>query len=843
MVFMMRCYMGHLARTGQKMKIEEGKQWASTFDENPRLVVLWGQLRSIAEPTGLVVESAVGFGALAEKHGATQYEELKEACTCTCHERLGLQVAADSWMQDVRGNEDLLAWKMDPAKAACKCHGEALVPDSPTFAEAQAFACFARYALQVVSMVSVLPDRYKTINEDVCSYTFANLCVTDYGYAVKGLEGVLCHGSCPNFAVNNCPHMSCEKCLAVFGTDTCFACTIVTKRLQSRQAAAIRLATPVLVARYTVAETVGKIATYLNPHSKHGVLRPENHQLVMKAKAWMGMMELAFTDMHLSTWEPIAKIEAFLQAAAEPPSSQKVPVPDPLRNGVTGNDVSGIPGAKAHEPAALGARVNMPDSSSSPSDRSMRDRTSTVALARTAHDIEDDHMREFDSKYQMAYQKNKKESQVAHMTWQEYLRMLCSAEKGPSQQRYPLTKFDFIHIDPWYDALNHPDPRAMKNIRKLIDLISLLGTVVVVWGHYTNLADWERMFNNHYSKPDIETRWIVDPSLMCVIRHMRRNFVAVRGVAMKSMTEHFIVAIRVEPHVKQRNMMIVNLTGEAIELTGFYRSEDARVVPNANVVFEYLPPAKGYKLLDAKGKPLRNMSEKGPDINTQLLARFAPPGTKIFDMFGGTCSLGLSALLLDANHTYFALESDEKCIEPAQNRLGKASLLRARLRAEIRTTLETVSSFHELASGAHSFVLPESNVPQTLASGKALGTTPEANLDFVTPRTESQFEIKDTAIIVQDRPMGQGLFLRTGEATIPAGTILPSLSFYGKFVLASYLDALFPDGIPGWPGCFLMSKPLQQYALLVDERCPAAKINDPHSTSHYTFCVHLRGCS
>ena len=154
-----------------------------------------------------------------------------------------------------------------------------------------------------------------------------------------------------------------------------------------------------------------------------------------------------------------------------------------------------------------------------------------------------------------------------------------------------------------------------------------------------------------------------------------------------------------------------------------------------------------------------------------------------------------------------------------------------------------MSSFHELASGANSFVLPESNVPQTLASGKALGTTPQANLDFVTPRTESQFEIKDTAIIVQDRPMGQGLFLRTGEAAIPAGTILPSLSFYGKFVLASYLDALFPDGIPGWPGCFLMSKPLQQYALLVDERCPAAKINDPHSTSHYTFCVHLRGCS
>ena len=95
------------------------------------------------------------------------------------------------------------------------------------------------------------------------------------------------------------------------------------------------MATPVLVARYTVAETVGKIATYLNPQSKHGSLRPENHQLVMKAKAWMGMMELAFTDMHISTWDPIAKIEAFLQAAADPPSSQKVPVPDPLRSGVT----------------------------------------------------------------------------------------------------------------------------------------------------------------------------------------------------------------------------------------------------------------------------------------------------------------------------------------------------------------------------------------------------------------------------------------------------------------------------------------------------------------------------
>jgi 16S rRNA G966 N2-methylase RsmD len=462
----------------------------------------------------------------------------------------------------------------------------------------------------------------------------------------------------------------------------------------------------------------------------------------------------------------------------------------------------------------------------------LRARATPVLAAPSPHDVEETHMQHFVTKYQYAYQQNKAYTTVAHMTWQEYYAQLSSDASGNSQQRYPLTKFDFIHVDPFYDTKSHPEPKAMKEIRKFFDMISRPGTVVAVWGHYGNLHDWTRMFENYYSKTDIRTKWIVDPSLMCVIRHVKRNFVAARGVAMKSMTEHFIVAVRVEPHVKRGNMMIGTRNSHAVELTGFYRPEDVRLCANANVVFEYLPPTKAHKLMDAKGKPLRNMSEKGPDINAQLLGRFAPKGSKIFDMFAGTCSLGLSAVLLDADYTYFGVESDEKCIEPAQNRLGKGHLLQQRHRAELATSLDCVRSYHALASGAQTFVLPANNVPQILGSGKALGSSAASNLDFYPPRTESEFEIKETDIFVDDYPIGQGLFLRAGEDSIPPGTIIPCLSFFGRFVMASALDMLFPNGIPGWPGCFLMQKPLQQYALLVDERCPAAKINDPHRTAH-----------
>ncbi len=61
------------------MTLLEGQKWAETFEENPRLVVVWGLLKSIAEPSGFVVDTAVGFGAMAEKHGKKQFDALKTA--------------------------------------------------------------------------------------------------------------------------------------------------------------------------------------------------------------------------------------------------------------------------------------------------------------------------------------------------------------------------------------------------------------------------------------------------------------------------------------------------------------------------------------------------------------------------------------------------------------------------------------------------------------------------------------------------------------------------------------------------------------------------------------------
>ena len=83
---------------------------------------------------------------------------------------------------------------------------------------------------------------------------------------------------------------------------------------------------------------------------------------------------------------------------------------------------------------------------------------------------------------------------------------------------------------------------------------------------------------------------------------------------------------------------------------------------------------------------------------------------------------------------------------------------------------------------------------------------------------------------VKDHPLGEGLFLCDGVEDIPAGVWLTTLNFYGEFVLASHLDTKFPDGCPGYPGTFLLQKPLEQYAMVIDPRCPAAKINDPRGT-------------
>ena len=84
--FLMRMYIGFVARTGKAAVHDEGLWMLNTIKENPRLIVLWANLRQIAEPSSLhiMADSAAGFALMAQHMGKDRLTEEK-ACACTCH--------------------------------------------------------------------------------------------------------------------------------------------------------------------------------------------------------------------------------------------------------------------------------------------------------------------------------------------------------------------------------------------------------------------------------------------------------------------------------------------------------------------------------------------------------------------------------------------------------------------------------------------------------------------------------------------------------------------------------------------------------------------------------------
>ena len=121
------------------------------------------------------------------------------------------------------------------------------------------------------------------------------------------------------------------------------------------------------------------------------------------------------------------------------------------------------------------------------------------------------------------------------------------------------------------------------------------------------------------------------------------------------------------------------------------------------------------------------------------------------------------------------------------------------------------------------------------------------NLDYFPPLDACPLEIKDSGIVVSGTHLGEGLFLRSTAATIAKGTPLQYLYFFGNFQLRCVVEQVFgQDGIPGlridgarmyslphtgFPGAFALPKPFSTTLLMIDARCPAAKINDARGTT------------
>jgi hypothetical protein len=367
--------------------------------------------------------------------------------------------------------------------------------------------------------------------------------------------------------------------------------------------------------------------------------------------------------------------------------------------------------------------------------------------------------------------------------------------------------------------------------------------VIVIWGHFKELADYQRLLEGGFSSRATEARWHVDPSLLTMVRAYLRNYKAALGPLMKRQTDTALVAIRVNPRAKKGGHASRNCN-DMLERLDLPLSED-RISENSNVMMNYHPPYLKDLLKDHDGVPLRQMAEKGISANTLLVNRFVPADGSMLCLMSGTASSAIAVLLRGDQTTWTGVDSDADVCELSCDRIGRAHLLRARHAAENNGSLAAIMALQSLASAPTAFIMPEHNVPTARKDGTPLTSNPADNFDNAPGSTEPRFEIKATNMNGHDnRPLGDGVYLRATANTIPAGSFIPDLEFYGVFYLAETTDRRYPNGSPQ-PGIFQLSEPLRHYSMEISPRCPGCKINDAKGvqlfmhTRVWTLCIHI----
>ena len=605
--------------------------------------------------------------------------------------------------------------------------------------------------------------------------------------------------------------MNTHQVHAVHGeTHCCLLCIITTRGGQPPPTDAHLATVDALVERYPVAQTPAQTIGFLNPQSyKLDMGRRRQAQ----AAAMMRTIELGYGDMIDKSWAPFVAMEALLVEANMEVANVEVVDEDLGQFGGDGSD-------RDVEVAAA------PDTTVA------RGRGGTVTTSQKAADParqEAALMTSAQSREHMTYDKHKDKVIVLEMSWQDfYDNSLRKPPDGGMKVRLPVAQF--IHVDPWYDA-DTLSAEDVRKFRKLIDGMAQVGTKLLLWGNFFGLNFWSRMLAGEYSKTKPSTEWDVEPTPIVLVRASERNMQGHRGRTLRRNCEFALLATFVEPRAnknRKRNLAAANNADQVQALglpTGLPHLP--KLSDNSNVIMEYKPPTKKERLKDSRGTPLRKLAEKSVTLVAQLLARWTRPGDTVVDLFSGSSGMAVALIALGGNRRYIGVDNDPDIMDAVHMRIGRAHLLRAQQESDLDISLGRMISFQSLSSAVNCFLLPPHNVPTALLNGNALSASgPHGNLDWVLPATASMFEIKETQLAANGLPMGEGLFLRSEAQPIESGTELPDLYFFGAFVETSQLDSMFPEGVPGYPGVFELSHPVAEYSMVVDKRCPAAKIND-----------------
>ena len=561
---------------------------------------------------------------------------------------------------------------------------------------------------------------------------------------------------------------------AVHGeTQCCLVCIITTRGGQPPPTPAHLATVDALVERYPAAQSSAQTIGFLNPASYK---LDQGRRRQATAAAMMRTIELGYGAMVDKSWAPFVAMEAFLEEANLQVANLEIADEDQGQFGSDGCEPD-VEAVAAPDTTVARGRGGIVATSVKAGDPAREE----AALMNSAH-----------SREHITYDKHKDKVIVLNMSWQEfYDNSMSKPSDGGSRIRLPVAQF--IHVDPWYDA-DTLSTEDFRKFRKLIDGMAQVGTKLMLWGNFFGLNFWIRMLAGEFSK-QVTIEWDVEPTPIVVVRASERNMQGHRGRTLRRNCEFALLATCVEPKAnknRRRNLAAANNADQVQALglpTGL--AHLPKLSDNSNVILEYKPPTKKERLKDSTGKPLRKLAEKSVTLVAQLLARWTRPGDTVVDLFSGSSGMAVALIALGGKRRYIGVDNDPDIMDAVHMRIGRAHLLKAQQDSDLDLSLGRMISFQSLSSAVNCFLLPPHNVPTALMNGNALSASgPHGNLDWVPPNTASMFEIKETQMIANGFPLGEGLFLRGDAQPLEAGTDLPDLYFFGDFVETSQLDTV-----------------------------------------------------
>ncbi len=177
---------------------------------------------------------------------------------------------------------------------------------------------------------------------------------------------------------------------------------------------------------------------------------------------------------------------------------------------------------------------------------------------------------------------------------------------------------------------------------------------------------------------------------------------------------------------------------------------------------------------------IRRCAEKSVALGTNLILRFTQPGDKVMDMFAGTASLALAAMM--TSRIYCGTDEDHDVVDPARARIGRLLLSKERLNDLPRLTADLTGGLVRLASApATCPIIGKNNIPLGVAGTIHTRKHTHAHTyrpDRTTDTLEKELARVHGKIMVikkteqqgrKGEDMGEGVF---AAEKVPAGTRL-----------------------------------------------------------------------